>query len=107
MLSKLKSDFSLLVEGKPGSRFREHHRRHRQAERGAISAWKTAGYLLLGLTLVLAGFLLSIPPGVPGFLLWIPGLGLLAARLGVLAALLDRVELWLRKVARFLFARFR
>jgi hypothetical protein len=107
VLNKLKSDFSLLVEGQPGRRFREHHRRHRQAERGVISAWKTAGYLLLGVTLVTAGLVLSIPPGLPGFLLWIPGLGLLVARLGVLAALLDRGELWLRKIAERLASRFR
>jgi len=107
VFNKLKSDFSLLVEGKPGSRFRDHHRRHRQAEGRATSAWKTAGYLLLGATLLTAGLVLSIPPGLPGFLLWIPGLGLLVARLGVLAALLDRGELWLRKIAGRLASRFR
>ena len=107
VLNTLKRDFSLLVEGKPGSRFREHHRRHRQAEGRATSAWKTAGYLLLGATLVTAGLVLSIPPGLPGFLLWIPGLGLLVARLRVLAALLDRGELWLRKIAERLGSRFR
>lgn len=107
MFNKLKSDFSLLVEGQPGSRFREHHRRHRQSEGRATSAWKTAGYLLLGATLVTAGLVLSIPPGLPGFLLWIPGLGLLVARLRVLATSLDRGELWLRKIAAALSSRFR
>ena len=107
VFNKLKSDFSLLVEGKPGSRFRDHHRRHRQSEGRATSAWKTAAYLLLGATLLTAGLVLSIPPGLPGFLLWIPGLGLLVARLRVLAALLDRGELWLRKIAERLGSRFR
>lgn len=98
MFEKLKVHFSSLAKGKPGRRFTEHHERHRQTETRKKAAWKTAAYLLLGLTILLAGLLLSLPPGVPGFLLWVPALGLLAARFRVLAVFLDRTELFIRRV---------
>jgi hypothetical protein len=56
------------------------------------------GYVIAGLALLIGGFLLSLPPGVPGFLLWVPGLALLAARFRGFAALLDGLEVRSRRI---------
>lgn len=98
MLQRLKSDFRELKKGIPGRRFVEHYERRRQREHGKGNLWKTVGFVIAGLLLLILGLLLSIPPGFPGFLLWIPGLGLLAARLKSFAIFLDRLELLARKV---------
>lgn len=68
-------------------------------------SWTTWGYVAAGLALVIGGLVLSLPPGVPGFLLWIPGLALLAARFKGLAMLLDRLEAWGRQAWQYLTRR--
>jgi anti-sigma factor RsiW len=100
---KLKSDFRAIRHGKPGRRFLDQYERSRRREGPRGSVWRTAGYVALGLLLVIGGLVLSLPPGVPGFLLWIPGLALLAARSRALAAWLDRCE----TLGRGLWRRFR
>jgi hypothetical protein len=99
MLAKLRKTFKELRDGEPGRRFRDHHDRHREDEDGG-SRWKTAAFVAGGVLLLVAGLLLSLPPGIPGFLLWIPGLGLLVSRFRWLAAVLDRME----SLARSLWA---
>lgn len=94
MFHQLKNTFSQLAHGKPGEQFQRHYRQRQQAEQE--HPWKTVLYTGLGLLLVVTGLLLSLPPGVPGFLLTIPGLGLLAARSHMIARWLDRAELFLR-----------
>lgn len=97
MLGQLKRTFDSLRRGEPGHRFVDHHERRKKAE-GSSGPWKSAGYIILGVVLLAAGFLLSLPPGVPGFLLWIPGLGLLAVRFRILAVYLDKSELLGRRL---------
>lgn len=92
MLKKIKSEFQAIKDGEPGRRFVDHYERTRRREGDQVSLWRTWGYVLAGLVLLICGFLLSLPPGVPGFLLWIPGLALLAARLKSFAVALDRLE---------------
>jgi hypothetical protein len=100
MLQKLKSEFRAIKNGTPGQRFIEHYNRSRRDEGASKSALKKWAYVSLGLVLLVVGLLLSLPPGIPGFLLWIPGLALLAARSKSLAKLLDRIEAWSRKTWR-------
>jgi sulfite exporter TauE/SafE len=97
MLQKLKSEFQEIKRGAPGRRFTDHYERSRRTEGTSGSVWKKWAYVVLGLVLLIVGLLLSLPPGIPGFLLWIPGLALLAARSKTLAELLDRIEEWSRK----------
>lgn len=61
-----------------------------------MSVAALAGAVLL----VAAGLLLSIPPGMPGFLLWVPALAIMASRTRPVAVLLDRIEAWGRRMAR-------
>lgn len=103
MLNKLKADFALLKSGKPGRRFIDHYRRHRDHESKREAGWKTAGYITAGLILLTIGALLSLVPGVPGIVLGIPAIGLLVARLKFFAVFLDRAEI----TARRLWARLR
>lgn len=100
MLHKIKSDYREIKDGEPGRRFRTHNERSRCREGGNGTPWRTAGYVAVGLVLIVCGFVLSLPPGVPGFLLWIPGLALLASRFRSLAKLMDRLETWGRKTWR-------
>lgn len=98
MLEKLKSDFREIRDGKPGRRFLKHFVESRRREGPHANAWRNAGYIAVGLVLLVSGLLLSLPPVVPGFLLWIPGLALLASRWRGLAGLLDRSEAWGRRL---------
>jgi UPF0716 family protein affecting phage T7 exclusion len=94
---KAKADLRSLARGTPGRRFTEYHDRGRVLKRRA-SSWKTAAYIVGGALLLIAGLLLSLPPGVPGFLLWIPGLTLMIARLRPFAVALDSVEAFIRRL---------
>lgn len=94
---KLKDSFHKLKQGEPGKRFMEHYERHRRSEKDE-GKWKTIAYIAAGTVLLIGGLLLSIPPGLPGFLLWVPALGLLVARLKVFAAFMDRAELLVWRV---------
>jgi hypothetical protein len=82
--------------GTPGQRFQQYYRRRQQAMRA--QPWQKAVSVGLGLVLVVVGVALSIPPGVPGFLITLPGLGLLATQSRTLARWLDRAELKLRRL---------
>lgn len=97
MLQKIKREFREIKAGEPGSRFVDHYKSSRRREGTRGTFWKTIGYVAAGLVLIICGLVLSLPPGVPGFLLWIPGLALLAARFKGLAMLLDRLEAWGRQ----------
>lgn len=97
LIERIRDDFRRLAAGKPGSRFLDHHRHLRQREPNLKSTWKTAAYIAAGVLLLVAGLVLSIPPGLPGFLLWLPGLGLLVARLRPFALVLDKSELQVRR----------
>jgi hypothetical protein len=98
MLQKIKSELRQIKRGAPGQRFMDHYVRSKRNEDANGSVWKKWGYVAAGLILLIIGLLLSLPPGVPGFLLWIPGLALLAARSKTLAMLLDRTEAWGRRL---------
>ncbi len=98
MLQNIKLEFRAIRDGVPGRRFLDHYERSKRKEAARGSFWSSLGYVAAGVLLVMLGFVASLPPGVPGFLLWIPGLALLAARSKGLAVLLDRLESWGRKV---------
>ena len=100
MLQKIKQELREIKDGVPGRRFVDHYQRNRNKKSARASLWTTIGYVSVGLILILCGLVLSLPPGVPGFLLWIPGLALLAARIKPFAMLLDRLEVWGQKIRK-------
>jgi hypothetical protein len=56
----------------------------------------------MGLLLVVLGLVLSLPPLMPGFLLWLPGLALIAAQFGWVARALDQGECRARTLHRWM-----
>jgi hypothetical protein len=98
LIKKFKADVADLKDGTPGTRFIEHHERNRRTEDPHTGKWKTAAYIVAGVLLLIVGALLSLVPGVPGIVLGIPAIGLLVARLRSVAILLDRVEVFARRV---------
>lgn len=84
-----------LLRGRPGRRFRDFHDARMREERSHVM---TAGRVVLGVVLMLAGLLLSMPPLVPGFLVTAAGLALIASQSRRVAHWLDGMERWLRRV---------
>lgn len=78
------------------------YRKAQEKENPVLSALS----ILLGFIMVIVGSLLSIPPGVPGFLITVPGLGIIASRVKIVAILLDRSErilhdIWIKAKKKF------
>lgn len=97
MLKKIKQSYHSLVSGTAGQRFTRYHERRKREVRKHGTA-KAALYIGLGAALLVVGLLLSIPPGIPGFLLWLPALGLLVTQFKPLAVFLDRTEVYVRRL---------
>jgi hypothetical protein len=91
MIQRLKNTFHKLSQDEPGERFINHYRRRQEALKDA-KPLESYVFIGAGVALGIIGFLFSIPPGSPGFLLWIPALGLIAARLKFVALFLDKLE---------------
>jgi Flp pilus assembly protein TadB len=99
----LKVEFEKLKSSRPGHRFQDHHERKRREEQSRSKArrrWITFAYIAVGSLLIAAGVVFSLTPGIPGFVLFIPGLALLVARSARLARTLDHIELSLRRWRR-------
>jgi Putative transmembrane protein (PGPGW) len=77
----------------PGRRFQQRYQR-KQKERG--SAWKRCALVVAGIALSLAGILFMAIPG-PGIPILALGLALVAQESAVMARLLDRAEVRLRR----------
>ncbi len=97
MIGKLRKAYREITTHPAGERFcRYHHNRKRPAAR----IWHRVVRIGAGLLLLALGLLLSLPPLLPGFLLWLPGLALLASQSLVVARSLDRSECLVRKLYR-------
>ena len=101
MISKLRSIYREINAAPAGKRFQRYHQRRK----GRAGRWHVAVYGGSGLLLVILGFLLSLPPLMPGFLLWLPGLALIASQFGCVARALDRGECMTRRLYRRVRAR--
>ena len=86
-LNQMVEDFRA---GKPGNRFLTvyEHRREHDSEH-PIRSWLYIGF---GFFILVVGVIIALPPGVPGFFLWIPGIVMIATRLRWAAVLMDRFE---------------
>lgn len=93
MFARIKEDYKRLINAVPGRRFRDYY----DYRKGHKKPWQRMVYISAGSVLIVLGFFLSLPPGIPGFLLWVPGLGLLVQQSKVLAILLDKAEVLVGK----------
>ena len=85
--------------GSPGNRFLtvyQHRRIH-----GREHPIRSIIYIGFGFLILIVGTIIALPPGVPGFFLWIPGLLMIATRLRWAAILMDKLEVWSRRVIGF------
>jgi hypothetical protein len=98
MLGQIRSTFREIKAGQPGRRFFDYYERNQRKGGGRAAFWRPFAQVGIGFILLLCGLLLSLTPGAPGFLLWIPGIALIAARSRLLAHLLDRLESGARRV---------
>jgi hypothetical protein len=96
VIDKLRNIFREITTAPAGKRFHRYHQRRKKR----TGRWHVAVYGGAGLLLVIVGFLLSLPPLMPGFLLWLPGLALIASQFGCVARALDRGECMMRNVYR-------
>lgn len=81
----------------PGRRFLDFYEQ-RQEDRENGQTWRRVLYIGLGLILTVAGIVFLGMPG-PGLLVIGLGLGLIAGEFESMARALDRLEIWLRKMA--------
>ena len=80
--------------GTPGNRFLavyEHRRKH-----GREHPIRSVVYIGFGFLFLIVGVIIALPPGIPGFFLWIPGMLMIATRLRWASVLMDRMEGWIR-----------
>lgn len=92
-LNEMVADFRA---GKPGSRFLTvyKHRREHSSEHPVRSIL----YIGFGFLFLVVGVIIALPPGVPGFFLWIPGILMIATRLRWAAVLMDRLEMFFYRI---------
>ena len=99
MLTFLKQRWRSLKSGKPGTRFKEQYHSSQKNK----SNTRRYFYLGLGILLMVAGVVLSVPPGVPGFLVVILGAAVVSVYSPKAAQLFDRMETFGRRIIARLF----
>jgi hypothetical protein len=97
LAAKVRAEFDLLRQGKPGHRFRVYHRAKNE-EPDAVQ--RRTQRMIVGVVLILAGIIMCVAPG-PGLLTIAAGLAVLASASRLLARALDVLEVkvwaWLRR----------
>jgi uncharacterized protein (TIGR02611 family) len=100
MLDHLKEDWRHLKHGEPGQRFKDRYYLSQRRNRSRITFWRVFN-IGVGSGIALGGLLMVIAPG-PGWLAIFLGLGMLSGELLPVARILDRIEVRLRKLIRWL-----
>ena len=100
MLDHLKEDWRHLKHGEPGQRFKDRYYFSQRRNRSRITFWRVFN-IGAGSSIALGGLLMVIAPG-PGWLAIFLGLGMLSGELLPVARILDRIEVQLRKLVRWL-----
>jgi len=95
MWEKFKSIYSQIKNKKPGHRFRKFYDKTQRKKKGPV---KRILYGALGIILIIVGILLSIIPLVPGFIVVLIGLALLAGQSLFVASKLDKTEKKTREI---------
>jgi hypothetical protein len=101
VIGKLRRTSREIIHAPSGRRFHRYHQRRQ----GCSGRWRMVVYGGTGLLLVILGLVLSLPPLVPGFLLWLPGLAMIAAQFDGVARALDRIEREARRLYRLMSGR--
>jgi hypothetical protein len=94
LFKKIKSQFQQFRRDVPGERFKNLHSRQ---QRSGKKLPMTILGIALGIILIAGGILLGFVPGLPGIVLSVLGIGLIAAQFSWLANWCDISELALRE----------
>src|SRR5215213_5686128 len=96
----------LFKEIEPGHRFqtRYHSHRHRR-DQGETSKWVSFLNLVGGPALIIAGFAFLPTPG-PSYIIIAIGMWMLAGEILPLARFFDRLDVWLRRLGRWIKERW-
>jgi uncharacterized protein (TIGR02611 family) len=100
MIEQLQQHWREFRESKPGERFKDRYRRRRQDEQGHI-VWRIF-LITIGAVIAFGSLVLAPLPG-PGWATVFIGLMILAGELLPAARFLDWLEVWLRKLGRFVY----
>jgi hypothetical protein len=100
MLDHLRENWRHLKHGEPGQRFKDRYYLSQRRNRSRITFWRVFN-IGAGSGIALGGLLMVIAPG-PGWLAIFLGLGMLSGELLPVARILDRIEVQLRKLVRWL-----
>jgi len=95
LFEQLKKDWKIVRETQPGNRFQARYR-YREYQ-SPSSRVKRVLKIIFGIALIPLGILLWFVPG-PGWLVIFIGLALLAGSSKTLSRLLDRAELFIRRI---------
>ncbi len=99
MIEQLQQSWREFKESKPGQRFKDRYRRRRQDKQGHI-IWRIF-LITIGAVIALGSLVLAPLPG-PGWGTVFIGLMILAGEVLPAARFLDWLEIWLRKLGRFI-----
>ncbi len=96
MLKDTRHGFRQFLDDPPGRRFAELYARRRKVSGGRVNFLKVF-HIAFGVLLILAGILFLAIPG-PGITMTVIGCVLLGGESRIMAGVLDRAELFLRRV---------
>jgi uncharacterized protein (TIGR02611 family) len=99
MFEQLQQNWREFTESKPGQRFKDRYHRRRQYEQSHI-IWRIF-LITLGAVIALGSLVLAPLPG-PGWATVFIGLMILGGEVLPAARFLDWLEVWLRKLGRFI-----
>ena len=99
MIEQLQQNWREFKESKPGQRFKDRYHRRRQDEQAHI-IWRIF-LITIGAVIALGSLVLAPLPG-PGWGTVFIGLMILAGEVLPAARFLDWLEVWLRKLGRFI-----
>lgn len=99
MIEKAKENWRRFKESEQGHRFQDRYRRHQENRRGRFDPRTLLS--IGGGILVVVGGLIAVPEPGPGWVITFLGLGLIAGEFQPVARFMDRAEVKLRALARW------
>lgn len=98
-VGKLRENWRLFKESEPGRRFQDRYYRRQREGNGGLNPRKVLNIAIGGL-LILAGAFMVLAPG-PGWVTFFVGFWMIGGESRPAARFLDRIEVALRKLARW------
>ena len=98
VFERAKENWRRIKKSEQGNRFQDRYRRHQENRRGRFDP---RTFLSIGGGILVVGGLIAVPGPGPGWVITFLGLGLIAGEFRPVAHFMDRVEVKLRALARW------